>query len=139
MTDELPFIRCITCGKVLANKWENYQKMLEEGVSIEKALDTLGLRRPCCRFRMINPIKVVDRNVQTQTDITKQFENNFETLSISNDTNAISDGALSDITLATSGMIITEEETDIELPPIPIIRKNPTASENNTVRSYTAW
>ena len=139
MTDELPFVRCITCGKVLANKWESYQKMLEEGISIEEALNTLGLRRPCCRIRMMNPIKVVDRNVQTQTDITKQFENNFETLSISNDNNANSGGALSDLTSVTSLTIIPEEETDIELPPIPIVRKSSTAPGSNVFRSYTAW
>lgn len=140
MSQDLCYIRCITCGKVLANKWERYQKMLEDGISINKALDELDLRRPCCRLHMINPIKVVDRNVQSQSDVDKSFENNFETLSISHDYSANTSGALSDITAVSSFTIIPEEETDIELPPIPIVRKSLSNSEGkNIFRSYTAW
>lgn len=138
MSEDLPFLRCIACGKVLANKWERYLKMLEEGISISKALDDLDLRRPCCRLHMMNPIKVVDRNVQSQNDVNKSFENNFETLSISNDSSANTTGALSDISSFT--IIPEEEETDIELPPIPIVRKGVSNNEGkNIFRSYTAW
>lgn len=42
-------VRCYSCGKVTGNKWEPYQKLLSEGVSIKDALDQLGLTRMCCR------------------------------------------------------------------------------------------
>jgi DNA-directed RNA polymerase I, II, and III subunit RPABC5 len=66
-------IRCYTCGKVIADLWEPYLKMVQEGyneddAAIEsesvivkrergetvecKALNTLGLKSYCCR-RMI--------------------------------------------------------------------------------------
>ena len=140
MSDELCFIRCITCNKILGNKWEKYQELLESGVSIEKALNELGLTRPCCRIRMRNPIKVVDRNVQSQADIDKLFENNFETLSVSNDYNASTEGALSAMS-SSSMTIIPEEETDIELPPLPDISKLSIKSStgNNLFRTYRAW
>lgn len=139
MSDELVPIRCITCNKILGNKWEKYQELLESGVSIEKALNELGLTRPCCRIRMRNPIKVVDRNVQSQADIDKLFENNFETLSVSNDYNASTEGALSAMS-SSSMTIIPEEETDIELPPLPDISKlSIKTGGNNLYRTYRAW
>ena len=59
MSSELPPVRCVTCNKILGNKWTTYQKMLEDGVTIEEALNKLGLTRPCCRLRLRNPFKVV--------------------------------------------------------------------------------
>ena len=58
MTEELCHIRCIECGKVLANKWNMYQDYLSQGISIKDALTKLGLIRSCCRLRMMNPFKV---------------------------------------------------------------------------------
>ena len=124
MTDELVFVRCITCGKVLANKSEKYQALLEKGVSIQEALNEIGLTRPCCRIRMQNPFKVVDRNVQSQLDINKMFESNFDTLSVSNDSEASSASALAALNDVTAMTIIPEEESEFELPPIPSIPKS---------------
>lgn len=67
MTEELIHVRCITCGKVLGNKWEKYKNMLIQGVSQEEAMNKLGLTRYCCRVRMMNPFKI-PYNVNRQTD-----------------------------------------------------------------------
>jgi len=40
-------VRCFTCGKVL--KWEPYQTQLNKHVEPDKVLDSLGMRRLCCR------------------------------------------------------------------------------------------
>ena len=73
-------VRCFTCGKVLANKWEDYQKEVEklekekekekgkEGVSDKrfdnlktgKILDNLGLDRMCCRRHMLGHVPLID-------------------------------------------------------------------------------
>lgn len=53
-------IRCYSCGKVTGDKWENYQKMLSEGVSIKDALDKLGLKRYCCRRILMTHIDNFD-------------------------------------------------------------------------------
>ena len=76
-------IRCVTCGKLLANKEHAYQRMCEEveekakkakkeGV-VEadevkfknfqdgykgKILDELGLDRPCCRRHMLGTVNI---------------------------------------------------------------------------------
>jgi len=42
-------VRCFTCGKVIANAWELFVKMVNEGISIQKALDDLKIKRYCCR------------------------------------------------------------------------------------------
>ena len=48
-------IRCFTCGKVI--KWEPYAERLKNGQGPDKALDSMGMRRACCRrmFKSHNP------------------------------------------------------------------------------------
>lgn len=137
MTDELPPIRCITCGKILANKWTTYEKMLSEGFTIEETLNKLGLTRPCCRLRLRNPFKVVERAVQNnQSEITKSFEDNFDSLSISLDSEAPSTGALSALTSVTSMIIMPDEDKEeISLPPLPNL---PSLSTTKISRVYKA-
>ena len=62
MTEEMCHVRCIECGKVLANKWDRYQNILSQGVEIKNALTMIGLTRYCCRMRMMNPFKVPTRS-----------------------------------------------------------------------------
>ena len=54
-------VRCYSCGKVLANKWNSYEKMLSEGVEPKAALDTLGLKRICCRTNMMSHVNLIDK------------------------------------------------------------------------------
>ena len=43
-------IRCFTCGKLIANKWEEYfRRVYEAGEPSDKVLDELGYHRYCCR------------------------------------------------------------------------------------------
>ena len=137
MSEELPPVRCITCGKVLGNLWNEYQRKIESGVSIEQALNDLGLRRYCCRLRLRNPFKVVDRKVQKQSDIDQMFENNFDRLAISVSSNAPTTGALSATSL--DMMIIPEEDDDddIDLPEIPSLNISTKTSEPSKV--FRAW
>ncbi len=68
MTEEIPHIRCIECGKPIANLWNRYQKMLSQGIKPEQALNQVGLTRYCCRMWMQNPFKVPIK-VDRQNDI----------------------------------------------------------------------
>lgn len=65
-------VRCFTCGKVVANKWETFQYYLKEGNTGEmgdekrplteaEALDLLGLKRYCCRRMLLTHVEVVDK------------------------------------------------------------------------------
>ena len=72
-------IRCVTCGKVLADKWEYYKKKCEEldkketenkGKTPESKyfkepyrkdiLDELELDRYCCRRHMLGHVDIID-------------------------------------------------------------------------------
>jgi len=69
-------IRCFTCGKVLADKWEYYKKEVakkQDGESVlnvnsktiqntteGKVLDELGLKRYCCRRMMISHVDLIN-------------------------------------------------------------------------------
>lgn len=69
-------VRCFTCGKVLADKWNYYVKEIEKDGTEEsvlnvnaktlqktkegKALDNLGLKRYCCRRMMISHVDLIN-------------------------------------------------------------------------------
>lgn len=53
-------VRCFTCGKVIGSKWEEYNKLLEEGVSKKEALDKIGLERFCCRGTIMSHVETID-------------------------------------------------------------------------------
>lgn len=61
MSSDLPPIRCITCNTVLASRWNDYNHLIENGTSIEDALNAVGLYRICCRIRLMNPFKYVEK------------------------------------------------------------------------------
>ena len=42
-------IRCFSCGKPIAQLWEDYKKRISERENSKKVLDELGLERFCCR------------------------------------------------------------------------------------------
>lgn len=72
-------IRCFTCGKVIADKWDYYIKEVEKlkgkkgasdgptGTGLDKfdscktgpILDRMGLTRQCCRRHMIAHVELV--------------------------------------------------------------------------------
>ena len=75
-------IRCFTCGKLLANKWKTYNKLVKEFSTDEqnedrmidinyinsknlvktaesKALDELKLKRYCCRKHMLTHVDLI--------------------------------------------------------------------------------
>ena len=70
-------IRCFTCGKILADKWNYYQKEITKGNDKDvtmlnvnsktlqttkegKALDKLELKRYCCRRMMISHVDLIN-------------------------------------------------------------------------------
>lgn len=69
-------VRCFTCGKVLADKWnwfaENTRvselrpapietvRTSEESANIAAALDKLGMTRMCCRRHFLGHVEIID-------------------------------------------------------------------------------
>ena len=54
-------VRCYSCNKVVGNKWETYQNMLQNGVEPGQALDKLGLKRYCCRRILLTHVDLFDK------------------------------------------------------------------------------
>ena len=67
-------VRCFTCGKVIADKWNFYQKELKKNkedtiINVNaktvqqtpegKALDKLGLKKYCCRRAMLSHVDLL--------------------------------------------------------------------------------
>lgn len=125
MSDELLPIRCVTCNKILGDKYSRYTEMIESGMSIEETLDNLGLNRYCCRLRVRNPFKVVNR-----------FDD-FEILSVDSKNEASTEGALS--SMNSSSFTIVPEEEEISLPSVPKISLPPVSKGKEINRTYKAW
>jgi len=51
-------IRCFTCNKVIADKWEAYLKYIKNGSSEAEALDKLSIKRYCCRRMILGHVDV---------------------------------------------------------------------------------
>jgi DNA-directed RNA polymerase subunit N len=54
-------VRCFTCGAVVADRWEEYDKRVnKEKEDSAKVLDDLGFRRYCCRRMFISNVELID-------------------------------------------------------------------------------
>ncbi|MGC9310188.1 MAG: DNA-directed RNA polymerase subunit N [Candidatus Aenigmatarchaeota archaeon] len=42
-------VRCFTCGKVIGHMWEDYKKRADAGENPATIMDSLGIKRYCCR------------------------------------------------------------------------------------------
>jgi len=72
-------MRCMNCGKLLADKWLHYQRRLQEekgdaygkrtyydGTSVpetkeKKVMDELGLKRYCCKKVLLTHVDLIQR------------------------------------------------------------------------------
>lgn len=54
-------VRCFTCNKVIANMWETFQNLLEEGATHNDALNAIGMKRYCCRRMFLSHVDLIDK------------------------------------------------------------------------------
>ncbi|MEM2687839.1 MAG: DNA-directed RNA polymerase subunit N, partial [Thermoproteota archaeon] len=53
-------VRCFTCGKVIGHLWEDYQKRVASGEDPKQVLDSLNVKRICCRRMFISHVDYID-------------------------------------------------------------------------------
>jgi len=53
-------IRCYTCGKLLGDKYEEFDKRVQKGESPETVLNELGVKRYCCRRMLLTSVDLMD-------------------------------------------------------------------------------
>ena len=66
-------VRCMTCGKVLGNKWECIDKLLEDGVELKDIYEMINVSRYCCKRTIMTSVDVSDienQNYEVQENIT---------------------------------------------------------------------
>jgi DNA-directed RNA polymerase subunit N len=53
-------IRCFSCGKLLGDKYEQFEERVKKGEPAEKVLDDLGVKKYCCRAAILTSIDVME-------------------------------------------------------------------------------
>ena len=53
-------IRCFSCGKPIAQLWQDYKERVEKGDDPKKVLDDLKLKRYCCRSMFVGQVDLID-------------------------------------------------------------------------------
>jgi len=54
-------VRCFTCGNLVADKFEEYQNKVKSGEEPAKILDSLGIKRYCCRRMLLTTVETVQQ------------------------------------------------------------------------------
>ena len=57
-------IRCFSCGRPIAHKWEEFQKRSEKGENKKQILDDLGVSSFCCRALLLGHVDLIDTAAQ---------------------------------------------------------------------------
>lgn len=53
-------VRCMSCGKPIAQKWEEFNERRNKGEDLKLIMDDLDLSRYCCRSHMMTHVDLID-------------------------------------------------------------------------------
>ena len=56
-------IRCFTCGGLIADKFEDFQNRVKSGKNSAEVLDSLGVKRYCCRRMFLTTLETIQQIV----------------------------------------------------------------------------
>ena len=54
-------VRCFTCGKLIADKYADYQNRIKTEEDPKKVLDDLGMERYCCRRMLLTTVETIQQ------------------------------------------------------------------------------
>nr|AIF18094.1 DNA-directed RNA polymerase subunit N (rpoN) [uncultured marine thaumarchaeote KM3_81_E07] len=54
-------VRCFTCGGLVSDKFEEYQNKVKSGEEPAKILDSLGIKRYCCRRMLLTTVETIQQ------------------------------------------------------------------------------
>ncbi len=57
-------VRCFTCGCVIADKWDEYESGLKQGQTEKMVLDSLGVKKYCCRRMFLSNVSNIDKLIE---------------------------------------------------------------------------
>lgn len=67
-------IRCFTCGKIVGDKWEEFARRVKSGEEPSEVLDSLGIRRYCCRRMLLSHVEIIDMVLKIYEEAEKRRE-----------------------------------------------------------------
>lgn len=53
-------VRCLSCGKVIGDKYEDFKERTEEGEDPQEVLDDLGVEKYCCRTIFVSHVDTIE-------------------------------------------------------------------------------
>ncbi|MCK5563006.1 DNA-directed RNA polymerase subunit N [Candidatus Bathyarchaeota archaeon] len=53
-------VRCFTCGSLIGDKWEDFAMRIKQGEDAGNVLDSLGMKRYCCRRMLLSHVEIID-------------------------------------------------------------------------------
>lgn len=53
-------VRCFTCGRLVGDKWEDFTRRVKAGEEPGEVLDSLGIKRYCCRRMLLSHVDIID-------------------------------------------------------------------------------
>jgi len=67
-------VRCFTCGKVVADVWEEFARRVKAGEDAGEVLDSLGIKRYCCRRMLLSHVEIIDEILRFYEEAEKRKE-----------------------------------------------------------------
>ncbi len=70
-------VRCFTCGNPIGHRWEEFQSRTKSGENPKKVLDSMGLRKYCCRRILLSHVDLIDEILlySQKTEATQKRKN----------------------------------------------------------------
>jgi DNA-directed RNA polymerase subunit N len=65
-------VRCFSCGFLVGDKWEDFAKRVTEGEDAGKVLDSLGVKRYCCRRMLLSHVDIIDEILKFYEEASKR-------------------------------------------------------------------
>lgn len=69
-------LRCFTCNNFIGDKWDKYTKGKNGSHKYKDLLDSLGLKRICCRRMLLGHVEVIDDTIMYSSTCTTMDESN---------------------------------------------------------------
>lgn len=54
-------VRCFTCGTLVADRYSEYVSRVKSGEDPAKIMDSLGIKRYCCRRIFVSTVETIDQ------------------------------------------------------------------------------
>ena len=65
-------VKCFSCGKLIADKFDEFKQGVQSGKESQKVLDEIGLERYCCRRMLLTTVETIQQVIPFYESIHKR-------------------------------------------------------------------